>query len=89
MKLIKTISMKVKVCGMKYNDNIDKISKLKPEYMGFIFYKKSSRFVNEVLITSQVKKLPKSIKKVGVFVNETVSEIETIVNKYSLDIVQL
>jgi len=81
--------MKVKVCGMKYNDNIDQISKMKPEYMGFIFYKKSSRFVNKVLNTSQIKKLPKSIKKVGVFVKETVSEIETIVKKYSLDIVQL
>lgn len=81
--------MKVKVCGMKYNDNIDQISKLKPDYMGFIFYKNSSRFVNDILITSQIKKFPKSIKKVGVFVNETSSEIENISKKYELNYIQL
>ncbi len=81
--------MKVKVCGMKYSENIRQISTMKPDYMGFIFYKKSSRFVNDVLMTSQLKKLPKSIKKVGVFVNESLSEIEKITSKFSLDYVQL
>jgi phosphoribosylanthranilate isomerase len=81
--------MKVKVCGMKYSENINQIAMLNPDYMGFIFYKKSSRFVNEIVMTSQLKKLPKSIKKVGVFVNETRSEIETISKKYKLDLIQL
>jgi len=30
--------MHIKVCGMKYSDNILAVSELKPEYMGFIFY---------------------------------------------------
>ncbi|MFT6688463.1 MAG: phosphoribosylanthranilate isomerase, partial [Saprospiraceae bacterium] len=81
--------MKVKVCGMKYSENINQVAMLNPDYMGFIFYKKSSRFVNEIVMTSQLKKLPKSIKKVGVFVNETRSEIETISKKYKLDLIQL
>jgi len=81
--------MKVKVCGMKYSENINQISELRPDYMGFIFYNKSSRFVYDILMPSQLKKLPKSIKKVGVFVNETISEIETISKKYKLDYIQL
>ena len=81
--------MKVKVCGMKYSDNISQISELGLDYMGFIFYKKSSRYVNDILIEDELKKLPRSIKKVGVFVNETISEIETVSKKYKLDYIQL
>ena len=81
--------MKVKVCGMKYNENINQISELKPDYIGFIFYRKSARYVNDILMSSQLKKLPDSIKKVGVFVNETISEIEIISKKYTLNYIQL
>jgi phosphoribosylanthranilate isomerase len=31
--------MKVKICGMKYPDNILEVSSLLPDYMGFIFGK--------------------------------------------------
>ena len=37
--------MKLKVCGMKFPENISEIESLKPDFMGFIFYKKSKRFV--------------------------------------------
>ena len=39
--------MKLKVCGMKFSENIAEIESLKPDFMGFIFYKKSKRFFNE------------------------------------------
>ena len=41
--------MKLKICGMKYKANIKAIAALKPDYMGFIFYEKSSRCVTEKL----------------------------------------
>lgn len=66
---------KLKVCGMKYPDNILEIAALQPDYMGFIFYEKSSRFFNDKL-----PNLPGSIKKVGVFVN---ASAETIIKKLS------
>ena len=39
--------MKLKVCGMKFSENIREIESLEPDFMGFIFYKKSKRFFNE------------------------------------------
>ena len=61
--------MRIKICGMKYAENISLISKLKPNYMGFIFYKNSSRFFTE----EQIPVINKSIKKVGVFVDAEIN----------------
>ena len=77
--------MKLKVCGMKYKDNINLISKLNPDYMGFIFYKKSKRFFEN----EPMPRLNKTIKKVGVFVNPEIEYLNLIVKKHNLDFVQL
>lgn len=76
--------MKLKVCGMKYQDNILKVAALKPDYMGFIFYDKSPRYVS-----GAIPDLPDSIKTVGVFVNDDVETVLDTVRKYKLDVVQL
>ncbi len=76
--------MKMKICGMKYQANISEVAKLQPDYLGFIFYKKSSRFFEGI-----IPQLPKSIKKVGIFVNASIEEIKEKVNQYNLDLIQL
>lgn len=76
--------MKLKVCGMKYPENIDAVARLQPDYLGFIFYEKSSRFVKD-----SIPKLPSSIKKTGVFVDAPIEEIVEKFEKYDLDLVQL
>jgi phosphoribosylanthranilate isomerase len=76
--------MKLKVCGMKYPENMIEVAKLHPDYLGFIFYEKSARFFE-----GSIPELPKSIKKVGVFVNATLEEILEKVKKYNLDAIQL
>ena len=76
--------MKLKICGMKYPENIIEVGSLLPDYMGFIFWKKSARYFNGV-----IPNLPKSIKKVGVFVNATQDEILEKIAKYDLQAVQL
>jgi len=76
--------MKLKVCGMKYPDNILDIAALQPDYMGFIFYEKSSRY-----FTGTIPQLPSTIKKVGVFVKASDTEIIQKINYYRLDAVQL
>jgi phosphoribosylanthranilate isomerase len=76
--------MKLKICGMKYPDNILEVGALLPDYMGFIFWEKSSRYFDGV-----IPDLPKSIKKVGVFVNETAEIILTKAQKYDLQAIQL
>ena len=81
--------MKIKICGMKFPKNILEIGALQPDYMGFIFYPKSKRFVGENFLNKSIGNLPKSIKKTGVFVNESVAIILDKVTKYNLDAVQL
>lgn len=76
--------MKLKVCGMKYQDNITEIANLNPDYMGFIFFEGSSRN-----FTNTIPKLPDSIVKVGVFVNASVQTVIEKINLYQLGAVQL
>jgi phosphoribosylanthranilate isomerase len=76
--------MKIKICGMKYPDNILEVGSLLPDYMGFIFWEKSARYFDGVL-----PNLPQSIKKIGVFVNASQEDIVSKVNQYDLQVVQL
>lgn len=85
----KFTTMKIKICGMKFPENISEIGTLQPNYMGFIFYSKSKRFVGDDFSVDSINNLPKPIKKVGVFVNESVANILEKVTKYKLDVIQL
>ena len=76
--------MKLKVCGMRYEDNIREIASIQPDYMGFIFFEGSSRHVSE-----QTPTLSPSIKKVGVFVNAPYETIVEKINTHHLQAVQL
>lgn len=76
--------MKLKICGMKYPDNMLEVGSLRPDYMGFIFWEKSARYFDGTM-----PELPKSIRKTGVFVNESISVIEEKVAKYNLQAIQL
>lgn len=69
---------------MKYIDNIKSIADLKPGYMGFIFYEMSKRNFEGI-----IPELPKSIKKTGVFVNEYIEIIISLVEEYKLEAIQL
>ncbi len=76
--------MKIKVCGMKIPQNIDRLTKLDIDFIGFIFYEKSARYVDEVPC-----EIPKNIKKTGVFVNENIQKVIGISRENNLDYVQL
>jgi phosphoribosylanthranilate isomerase len=80
--------MKIKICGLKFPENIAAVAALKPDFMGFIFYPKSPRYA-EPLDTVALNALPESINKIGVFVNENLENILTFVYKYKLDGIQL
>lgn len=80
--------LKLKVCGMKDAENIQHLIDLRPDFMGFIFYKKSPRYVSE-LDADVFSRVPISIKKVGVFVNEDLDAVLEIYEKYGLDYIQL
>lgn len=76
--------MKVKVCGMKYDRNMKQVADLRPDYMGFIFYKGSKRHFD-----GEIPELMAGIRKIGVFVNENIQVITDLVKKHGLNGVQL
>ncbi len=74
----------LKVCGMKYVENIQDVAALQPDYLGFIFYEKSKRNFEGI-----IPDLPASIKKTGVFVNEHIEIVISLIEEYRLDAIQL
>lgn len=73
---------------MRDPDNIKDLIALAPDFIGFIFFEKSKRYVGHPE-TLSVEQIPSQIKKVGVFVNETYDVMTDLIKKYQLDYVQL
>lgn len=76
--------MIVKVCGMRDADNIRAIEQSGANWMGFIFYKDSPRYV-----ASPPAYLPEHCKRIGVFVNAPIFTIQIHISTYNLDMIQL
>lgn len=76
--------MKLKVCGLTQPDNLKQVLELKPDYVGFIFYKHSPRFVDSVL-----PYFSSATKKTGVFVNSTIDFISEKIQSHLLNAIQL
>jgi phosphoribosylanthranilate isomerase len=80
--------IKLKVCGMRDEENMQQLVALKPDYMGFIFYPKSKRYA-ESLSINFLTSLPQSIRKTGVFVDASIEEVKEKITTFQLDAVQL
>ena len=79
--------IKIKVCGMRDAENIQRVASLSPDYLGFIFYSKSPRFVgNDFKIPAD---LHPGIQRVGVFVNESTQFIRAKAKSAGFTVVQL
>jgi phosphoribosylanthranilate isomerase len=61
-------NIKLKVCGMRDPNNILEVLDLQPDFMGFIFYRNSPRFVGDDFVVPVLT--GSATKKVGVFVDE-------------------
>ncbi|MET1054427.1 MAG: phosphoribosylanthranilate isomerase [Pedobacter sp.] len=79
---------KLKICGMRDPDNISAVIELQPDYMGFILYPGSKRFV-EGLDAAIVSAIPSAIKTTGVFVDEDIAAVKEAVKLYGFKAVQL
>ena len=76
--------MKFKVCGLFNEENINKVAKLNPDYVGHIFWEKSVRYLN--IISPNLKK---EIKKTGVFFNSKIDNVFNRIHEHNLTCVQL
>ena len=81
--------MKIKICGMKYPENIANVASLGIDYMGFIFYRPSQRFIGDNFDAANLCGFSGKIRKTGVFVNESIINLCQIAENYELDYIQL
>ena len=79
--------LKVKICGIKTVEAAIEADRNGADLIGFIFYRKSSRFINPFK-AAEIAKYVKC-KKVGVFVDESAGTINGIIRLVGLDYVQL
>ena len=83
-----TNNYQLKVCGLTKMDQIQELISLNTDFLGFIFYEKSPRFVLNHLSLEEISEINHQ-GKVGVFVNETVEKISEISEKAKLNFIQL
>ncbi|WP_044975049.1 phosphoribosylanthranilate isomerase [Ruminococcus sp. HUN007] len=83
------MSTKIKMCGLSKPEDIAFANEVRPDYIGFVFAKKSSRYVTPEKAAELAAKLDKSIVPVGVFVDSDFEEIMHTVNLGSIRIAQL
>lgn len=81
--------LKIKVCGLTDTVNAREIAGTLPDFLGYIFYPESVRFVGKKPAADLFKTIPDSIIKTGVFVNEDPSSVIEKMNSFNLDLVQL
>ena len=81
-------SIKVKVCGLTKLDQIQELVSTKIDFLGFIFYQRSPRYVLNHLKLEEIRSIDHK-GKIGIFVNETISKIIQISEKTNLNYVQL
>ncbi|MBW8523070.1 phosphoribosylanthranilate isomerase [Chryseobacterium chendengshani] len=79
---------KIKVCGLTKLDQIQELISMNVDFLGFIFYEKSPRYVLNHLTVEEISEINHS-EKVGVFVNENLDSIIEIAEKADLNLVQL
>lgn len=82
-------ALKIKICGITQKENMLEIAAFLPDYMGFIFFEKSPRNVSDKIDELPLNELSAAIKKVAVFVNKPIEEVEKIIRGYGFDRVQL
>ncbi len=81
--------LKIKICGMRDQQNIESLVQLPVDYIGFIFYPPSPRYIGDNPDKNIFKVVPSSIKKVGVFVNAPLNEVLRNAEDFGLNTIQL
>ena len=80
---------KIKMCGLTSYEDIKAANELRPDYIGFVFAKKSKRFVTFEKAKALRAGLECSVKAVGVFVDEDIRTVAELLNCGIIDIAQL
>lgn len=89
MNLKRWVMTRIKLCGITKPETIEIVNELKPDYIGFVLWPKSSRYVNEQTTTELKSRLDSDIQAVGVFVDEEFETVAGLLQRGVIDIAQL
>ncbi|MBR1573151.1 MAG: phosphoribosylanthranilate isomerase, partial [Lachnospiraceae bacterium] len=81
--------MKIKFCGLYQDVHIAYANEIKPDYVGFVFWNKSRRYVTPSKARQLRQQLNADIKVVGVFVDEDIENVISLHESGIIDIAQL
>lgn len=81
--------IKIKICGLKCEEDVEYVNSVGVDYAGFVFEEKSSRFISEMKARELKQKLFPNIKAVGVFVDKSFNYILELLENNVIDVIQL
>ena len=79
----------IKICGLTCEDDIKTVNELEVEYAGFVFVKKSKRYITPEVSKHLVSGLNRKIKSVALFVDAYLEDIEVVLKHVNFDYIQL
>lgn len=83
------MSTKIKICGLFREEDIGYANRVMPDYIGFVFWEHSRRYVTHEQAAKLRKLLKPEIKAVGVFVDAPLPEIVSLLEEGVIEIAQL
>ncbi len=83
------MSVKIKICGVTKKEDIQAVCKFQADYVGFVFYADSSRYVNYKTAQKLSEFITYSLKKVALFVNPEIQDIQLVMQTLRPDYLQL
>lgn len=81
--------IRIKLCGLTRPCDIEAVNDLRPDYIGFVFAKKSRRYVSPEQAAELKSLLRPGILAVGVFVDEEIGRITALLSSGVIDLAQL
>ena len=79
----------IKICGITNMDDAAAAVAAGADFLGFNFYKPSPRYITPQKAREIVRRFPSEVLKVGVFVNEELADVRTIMTEAGLGAIQL
>lgn len=83
------MSVLAKICGLTEADGLDAAVEHGADFVGFVFYPASPRFIAPAAAAELADALPDEVTKVGLFVDPTNAELEAVLSEFRLDLLQL
>ena len=80
---------KIKICGLQSEDDISYVNELMPDYIGFVFLQGRRRYISPEDAAHLKSLLNPSIQSVGVFVNESVENVASLLQSGTIQVAQL